>query len=384
MDTKIKSKALQEFTEVAETLVSPALRSWREQGGKVIGSFCSWVPDEIITAAGLVPYRMRATGSTGTELSDTYFSLINCSYPRHCLNVALRGEYDFVDGVIFLNTCDHVRRIYDNWKRQVTTAPFLHFISLPKKAEEPQVEWYREELVIFKEALEKHFGVEITDERLWAAIKLHNEIRRLQRKLYELRKGKNPPISGTESLAVTVASTAMPRERYNELLRELLDELSEADGITDYRARLMIVGGILDDPAYIKVIEDQGALVVTDSLCFGTRILWNDVKEGTDDPIGVIARYQITERPSCPRMFGTHMKRIDFVKGMIKDFNVDGVIGERLLFCDFWIGEHFMLKKEYKKMGMPFLHLDREYILGGVGQLRTRVQAFLESIEGAR
>jgi benzoyl-CoA reductase/2-hydroxyglutaryl-CoA dehydratase subunit BcrC/BadD/HgdB len=175
----------------------------------------------------------------------------------------------------------------------------------------------------------------------------------------------------------------MPRQRYNELLRELLDELSAASaGITDYRARLMIVGGILDDPAYLRVIEDLGALVVTDSLCFGSRILWEDVdEEAGGDPIAVLARYQLMERPSCPRMFGTHLQRIGFVERMIKDFNVDGVIGERLMFCDYWTGEHFMLNREYKKMGIPSLELDREYILAGVGQLRTRVQAFLESIE---
>lgn len=384
METTIKSKALEVFNEVAHTLVNPSLLSWREQGGKIIGDFCAWVPQEMITAAGMLPYRMRATGSTGTELSDTYFSLINCSYPRHCLNIALRGEYDFVDGVIFLNTCDHVRRIYDNWKRQVTNTPFLHFISLPKKAGEPQVEWYREELVMLKGHLEEHFGVKITDESLQEAIKLHNETRRLQRKLYDLRKRKNPPINGADALAVTVASTAMPREQYNKLLQELLDEISDAEGISDYRLRLMLVGGILDDPDYIKIIEDQGGLVVTDSLCFGSRIVWNEVKEGTDDPIGTLARYQLMERPSCPRMFGTYPKRVALIKELINDFKVDGVIGERLLFCDHWQGEHFMLNKDYRKMGVPFLQLDREYILGGIGQTRTRVQAFLESIEGNR
>ena len=379
VETKIKSKALQEFTEATETLVNPALRRWREQGGKVVGYFCSYVPEEIITAAGFVPFRMRATGSTGTELADAYLSSINCSFTRYCLNMGLQGEYDFIDGAVWLSTCDHVRRIYDNWKRKVKT-PFVHIMSVPKKTGEPQVEWYRDEMINLKEALERHFGVEITNERLWEAIRLHNETRRLQRQLYELRKRGKPPITGAETLAVMVAGTAMPKKRYNKLLRELLDEISQSDGHADYRARLMMVGGILDDPAYIKVIEDQGGLVVTDSLCFGSRMMWKDVAGRASDPITALARYHIADRPHCPRVFDPELRRSEFVRDMIREFKVDGVIGERMVFCDYWTGENYMLAKDFREEGIPFLRLDREYLLSGVGQLRTRVQAFLETI----
>jgi len=293
--------------------------------------------------------------------------------------MALQREYDFVDGVVWVNSCDHVRRLYDNWKRKLEI-PFAHIMALPKQTREPQVEWYRDELMTFKESLEKHFGVEITDERLWEVIRLHNETRHLQRRLYELRKGESPPITGAETLAVMVAGTAMPKERYNQLLGELLDEASQWDGHADYRARLMILGGILDDPAYVKVIEGQGGLVVTDSLCFGSRIVWEEVDEGAGEPIAALARYYLVDRPQCPRMFGEEARRREFVRNMIREFKVDGVIGERLVFCDYWTGEQFMLGKGLKDEGIPFLKLDREYLLGGVGQLRTRVQAFLETI----
>ena len=379
METKIKSSALQEFTEATETIVNPELQKWIEQGGKVVGYFCSYGPEEIITAAGLVPMRVRATGSTGTELADAYLSSINCSFCRHAFNMGLRGEYDFIEGVVWLNNCDHVRRIYDNWKRKVGT-PFVHMMSLPKMTTEVQVEWFRDELANFKEALEKHLGITITDEKLWKAIKLHNETRRLLRQLYELRKKDNPPITGAEVLAVVVASTAMPKEKFNQMLKELLEELSQAEGIKDYRARLMIVAGILDDPAFIKVIEEQGGLVVTDSQCFGSRIIWNEVDEGASDPLAALARYYIQDKPACPRMFDTQPQRSKFVKDMVKEFKVDGVIGERMIFCDLWTGENFMLGRDLKEEGIPFLKLDREYIMAGVGQLRTRAQAFLESM----
>ncbi|HUU63921.1 MAG TPA: 2-hydroxyacyl-CoA dehydratase family protein [Dehalococcoidia bacterium] len=379
METTVKSKVLQQFQEATETIVNPELKKWIEQGGKVVGHFCSYGPEEIITAAGMVPFRMRATGSRGTELADAYLSSINCSFCRHCYNMGLQGDYDFLEGLIWLNNCDHVRRIYDNWIRKVDT-PFTKMMSLPKMTTDVQVQWFRDELKILKEALEKHLGITISDEKLWKAIKLHNQTRRLLRQLYELRKKDNPPITGAEALAVVVASTAMPREPFNQMLKELLQELSDAEGIKDYRARLMIVAGILDDPAFIKVIEEQGGLVVTDSMCFGTRIIWNEVDEKSNDPLAALARYYIQDKPACPRMFDTQPQRSKFVIDMVKEFKVDGVIGERMIFCDLWTGENFMLGGDLKEEGIPFLKLDREYIMAGAGQLRTRAQAFLESM----
>ena len=379
MNTEIRSGAFQEFSEATSTIINPAIAKWKEQGGKAMGFFCSAMPEEIITAAGFLPFRMRATGSTETELADTYFSSINCSFPRHCFNMALQGGFAFLDGVICMNSCDNIRRIYDNWKRQIPDT-FLHIMSLPRKTGEPQVEWFRDEIVNLESAIEARFGVEITNESLWDAIKLHNETRRLQRKLYSLRKAANPPITGAEALAVTVAGTAMPKQQYNQMLGELLDELSDSPGNTGYRARLLLMGGILDDPAYMQVIEDQGGLVVTDSLCFGSRILWEDVDEGAGDPITALARHYVAERPSCPRMFGDYERRIGLVKDMVRDFNVDGVVLERLAFCDHWGFEQATIENDLKEAGIPCLLIDREYILSGVGQLRTRVQAFLETM----
>jgi len=378
--TRIESKAFQELSEVAETLANPAIKEWKERGGKVLGYFCSSMSEEIMTAAGLLPFRMRAPGSADTELSDAHLSSINCSFTRHCLNVALSGELDFLDGLIVPNSCDNVRRIYDHWIRQMKT-PFVQMISLPRKAGEAQVSWFRDELTKLKGSMEDHFGVEITDARLGEAIYLHNETRRLQRRLYDLRKSRTPPINGAETLTVTVAGTAMPKARYNQLLTELLDDLGEREGHTNYRARLMVMGGELDDPGYLEIIEDQGGLVVTDSLCFGSRMLWKDVEEGADDPITALARFYVAERPSCPRVFGKYEERAAFVREMIRDFQVDGVILERLAFCDLWGFEQFTIKNDFQDWSIPLMMLDREYTLTGIGQLRTRVQAFLETIE---
>ena len=375
----IKTKILEEFTDVANTLVNPEMKKWREQGGKMIGYYCCYAPEEIITAAGFLPYRIRATGSKGTELSDAHMSSINCSFCRHSMNLALGGEYDFLDGVVWLNTCDHLRRTYDIWTRKVET-PFTHMLSFPRTQGEAQVQWFREELDQYRQSLGKQFGIQVSDERLRDAIKLHNETRRLQRKLYELRKREKPLLTGSEMLAVTVAGTAMPKARYNAMLKELVEEISKREGIGGYRARLMLVGSIVDDPAYVKIIEDLGGLVVTDSLCYGSRNLWSDVSE-EGDPLTALARYHVMERPSCPRIFGCFPKMVEFLNAMIRDFKVDGVISERMQFCDLWGMANYQLTKEFAETKVPLLVMEREYLLGGIGQLRTRVQAFLETIE---
>jgi bzd-type benzoyl-CoA reductase N subunit len=380
LSSDAKPEALQEFSDATGIVVNAAVQNWKEQGGRVMGYVCSAVPEEVFTAAGFLPLRLRATGSEGTELSDSFFSSINCSFVRHCFNMALLGEFDLLDGLVLINSCDNVRRIYDHWTRQLKT-PFVRMMSFPRKAEEPQVDWYRDELAGLRTGLEEHFGVQITDDRLWEAIKLHNETRRLQRELYELRKGERPLISGSDVLAVMVAGTAMPKEAYNQQLRELLDELGTAEGISDYKARLMIVGSILDDPAYVQAIEAQGGLVVTDSTCFGSRLMWKDVTEETEDPLRALAQYYVADRPCCPRTVGEEERRAAFIRDMIRDFNVDGVIGERLAFCDQWGYAQFLMSKAFKAGGIPHLFLEREYILSGVGQLRTRVQAFLETLE---
>jgi len=373
----LKSKALDEFIQVTETIVNPDVQKWKDDGGRVLGYFCSAMPVELATAAGMLPFRIRGTGSTGTELSDSYLSSINCTFPRHVFNMALKGEYDFLDGLVIFNSCDHIRRVYDHWIRQLNT-PLVKILSLPKKSGPQQVEWFRSELAILKEDMETQFGVGITDDKLREAIRLHNESRRLMRGLYEMRKSENPPITGAEVLAVTVASTAMPAQRFNQLLSELLDDLGNAEGNADYRARLMILGGELDNPEFLKIIEDLGGLVVADSLCFGSRLLWRDVDGGVGDPLTALAQYQVNERPSCARMFTEYEKRSEYVHNMIRDFKADGAIFARLTFCEIWGFEQYSMTNDFKEWNLPLLCIDHEYKLSGVGQLRTRAQAFLE------
>ncbi len=379
MDPTASSEAFATMAEAASTLVNPALQRWRDDGGRVIGFLCSMVPEELFMAAGLLPFRMRATGSTGTDLADAYFTNLNCSFPRHCLNLALEGEFEFLDGVVGINSCDHIRRLYDNWKRNVDTG-FLHFISLPRQSGPDQIQWYTQECRMLRDALAESFAVEIKDDDVRAAIRLANQGRGLQRALYALRKQERPPINGEQALVIMVAGTAMPKEEYNALLSRLLTELDGVQGEGDYRARLMITGGILDDPAWVRAVESVGGLVVTDGTCFGARLMWQDIDEEAEDPLEALARYYLADRPSCPRLLDTQEKRTQFTVKMCRDFNCDGVLGEKMMFCDQWDVENYMLDMDLADEGIPFLRIDREYLTSATGQLKTRVQAFIESM----
>jgi len=371
-------KASEDLIQLSSTPFNPAVRDYKKQGKKVIGFFCSYVPEEIIYAGGMLPYRIRPTGCMETTSADAYMSRLNCTFARSCLEFMSKGVFDFLDGVVIANSCDNIRRIYDIL-REKRPYPFMHFISIPHKAgSEGALNWFKDEVTHFKENIERFFGIRISEEALSDAIEVYNETRDLLRKLYELRQEVNPPLTGAESLSVILAGTTTPKDRYNQLLRNFLEELRGREGISGYRARLMIVGSEYDDLAYTKIIEDLGGLVVTDTLCYGSRYFWEPV-ETQKDLLGGLAKSYLS-RPSCPRMSDRVTERADFLREMAERFKVDGVIFQKIRYCDLWGGESIYLEKRLKELNIPLLSLEREYTLSGVGQLKTRVQAFLERI----
>jgi benzoyl-CoA reductase/2-hydroxyglutaryl-CoA dehydratase subunit BcrC/BadD/HgdB len=374
--------ALAELTGQADALTNPYIERWKEGGGRVIGYYCSYVPEEILHAAGMLPYRMRATGSTGSELGDVYASHVNCTFCRHSLDQAMRGEYRFVDGLVGLQSCDHMSRMLDVWrygKIDVPHSPFyVRVLSVPYKNAPEAVEWMRNQLEGLRQSLEEHFGVRIGDAELGRSIEIHNQKRRLMDRLYELRKRRAPPISGAEVLSIFIAGSSMPVEEFNSLLTELLKELEERPGISDYRARLLLTGGTLENPEYVRLIEELGGLVVADLLCFGLRASRVVVDENCD-PLGALARRYLGHL-DCPRM-DDFRRRESIRKAVAKEFDVDGIIVQRMKYCDNWGGESAMIQWQTREQGLPCLVLEREYLMSATGQMRTRVQAFLETLE---
>ncbi|MBS7249389.1 MAG: 2-hydroxyacyl-CoA dehydratase [Candidatus Freyarchaeota archaeon] len=373
-------KTLQTLIEASRSLSNSWIDSWKTKG-YILGYFCTHVPEEVVYAADILPVRIRATGCKETSLADAFLSSFNCSFVRCTLEVAMEKQYHFLDGIISCNSCDHVRRGYDVWKQKVGT-PFKHFLQVPRIINDEAIETFTYEITLLKERLEKHFNIDISEEKLWKAIKIYNDVRGLLKELYNIRKEGSPKISGTEFMGVVTASTAVPKHQLKLLLNQLLNELVSREGYSNYRARILVMGSLLDDPHYLEMIENMGGLVVADALCFGSRYFWDPVKE-SGDPIHNLAERYIKKVP-CARMIGEHDTRLQYVLDTIKEFDVEGVIFQRMKFCDFWGGECFMFRRELKERGIPFLELEREYILSGVEAAKTRIQAFLESIEARR
>ncbi len=359
---------------------TPHILEYKRQGKKVFGWLCTYVPEEIIHAAGILP--VRITGySQETELDDgtAYLYINNCSFSRSCFQLGLRGEYGFLDGVVGGSTCDGARRLFDLWRSYIGT-PFHHVLTVPRKYTAAAHELYYSQVTSFKEHLEQHLGLKIPDDALRHSIALYNESRSLLQRLYELRKRDNPPISGAETLEVLDTSFRMPRELFNRWLAELLDKLNASDRKLAGKARLMVSGSVMANPEFIRSIEELGGLVVADELCTSTRY-WTDpvvIQEG-EPPLRAIARRYLGNFP-CARMFPSE-ERFRRIIGLAKDYRVDGVISEIIRFCVPYAHDLPLLTERLKAEGIPTLALDVEYGTSGSGQIRTRVQAFLEMLE---
>jgi len=359
-------------------------RDWKAQGGKVLGTYCCHLPEEVIYAAGIMPYRIKGTGCKDASAAETYMSTFSCSFAKATLENFLNGAYDFMDGLVGSDGCMMVQRVYDNWKHISTENKrdiLFHQFNAPRTHTPRAVEFYRLEIEELKSIVEKLSGNAVTDEKLFDAIAIYNETRRLIRELYELRKEDAPLVNGSECLRIVLAAMSMPKDKFNTLLADFLEEAKIREPITDYSARLMLIGSAMDDPEYLKIFEDKGGLFVTDVQCFGSRYLWENVELKHNDPLTCIADSYLS-RVVCPRMCDLHHELSDFIIRMAKEFYVDGIVYVKMRNCDMWGGESTFVNHKVKDAGIPLLILEREEIVSNAGQVGVRAEAFLEMIDG--
>lgn len=372
---------LEELRKVNQTFpYTDPIKEWINQGKKVIGWVCTYVPEEVIYAAGILPVRVTG-GSEELEMEEAnaYLYINTCSSMRTPMELALKKEYDFLDGFVACATCDGARRLHDVWQHYLST-PFTHILTVPRKFTERAHELFKAQVLEFKRRIEEFFQVNISDEALREAIGVYNETRRLLRSLYELRKLDNPAITGAETLEILNASIRMPKDQFNILLRNLLEELKEKNRKVEGKIRLMLTGSILNNHHFIEAIEEWGGLVVVDELCTSTRYWWDSVETNKGyTPIEAISRRYVNNFP-CAR-WSPPTERFDRVLQLAKDFRVDGSITEIVRYCVPYAHDEPLLRERLEHQGVPVLQLDLEYGAGGTGQIRTRVQAFLEMLE---
>lgn len=373
-------KALETLIQYGQSNPNAAVDQWKAAGGKVLGYWCSYVPIELIYAAGALPYRVRGAGATGTDRADHDMSPVcNCSFPRAVLDLAHRGVYDFLDGIIGMNECDHGRRAFELWVDRLQP-PFHHFVYVPRTRKAASVKQYAAELGKLKASLERSLGVEITPEALQQSVNLFNENRALLKQLQEVFQEDRPPLTGTQRHHIINASVSLPPELLNQLLRELLAELEHMPRPEEPRVRVMIAGWVGDDTLVHQAIEDSGGLVVVDNCCFGSRSFWDPMDYDPQDPLGSLALSYLS-RLSCPRMFATFGDRFAMLAQTARDYRVDGIVHTRLQFCDLHGIENVFLTQRKQQLEAPIsATLVLDYIGQDEGRVRTRMEAFIEQL----
>lgn len=372
------SKTIKVFEELLESPQNRLVEQAVENGRIPIAYSCSFVPEALLMADKLFPVRLHAPGLTGTELADNYLSCFVCSYARGLLEFAMDGRYDLIKGWIFVPSCAHMQRLYDNLE-YLQKPDFNHILDVPRKVNNDTLIWMAEEMQNLAKKLAGHFGVDMSDTSIIKAMQQWNDFAGAIQSIGELRKKPNPPISGTEFHQIVMASLASPKDLILPYILDFKKELEQREGIKNSRARLMVVGGHLHDPEFIKVIESQGCVVVADRFCTGTIPGFKTIEINNDSPYKILAEYTFA-KTLCPRMMEDFDRRLNAIVDTFKEYNADGVVLEIIKFCDLWGVDAMPLVSALRDKGIPVLKLEREYRLGGEGQLRTRVQAFIESM----
>ena len=365
--------------EIRRILADPdaIARDWKERGGKVIGTRCVFVPEEIITAAGMLPYPMYGRPEP-VRLADSYFQSCTCEFVRNLFDHALDGRFSFLDGVALSNTCDGLRRLWDVW-RHYLEAPPIYMLNNPQKLlNEASRDYHVEEMRRFVSWVEDLSGEKVTDEKLNTAIDRHNGKRRLLRKLGDPRREDPPLLTGTEVLEASMAVTLLPVERAGELIETLLEEAGSRKPPESFGTRILVTGSILDDPTLVRMIEEEGGLVVADDLCTSGKVSWRDV-EKSDDPLDALHDH-FNRRPICACMHPME-ERFAYVVEMADAFEAEAVIDFNTKYCHPFMYEAPLLEEHLESRDLPTTVLEIGHDMSGHGQLRTRIQAFLEMLD---
>ena len=364
-----------------------------QQDGKICVAYtCENTPEPLLNLPGAFSARLRAPRTGSMEVATYYLTSFLCEYSRALLERAIEGGYNFADCIITPDGCSMMNRCVENMellKAMGKDKPnfFYEYMEIPMKADDNGLNLYVLQCKnhILK-PLAEHYGIDVSDAAIRKAVEEHNRVCELIRAIGEFRKGENPTITGYEFHIITLATYACPKYLLIDKLEETLEELKtrKPDKKLPYRARVVVVGSEVDDLDFIKLVEDSGAYVCADRFCYGslpgrdTIVLTDD-----EDALTQVCR-QYMYRAECPRMMDmpTMIGRREYVAQIAEEYGADGIIYEQMKFCDPWayekmLGSH-ILREEF---GWPVLAVDRPYSIATSGQMRTRVQAFVESME---
>ncbi len=371
---------MEKFTEFKNIVTDPYAycRKYKEETGKnIVGFTCSYTPEEIIYAAGALPFRLFGTDE-GIHRADIHLQSYCCSLVRGILEEGLSGRLDLLDGVVFPHTCDSFQRLSDIWRLNIPKQFHIDLV-LPVKLNTASARQYLIDILEkFKKDLESTLGVTITDAALADAIKVYNQIRTLMIKLYTLRAQRPEILSGSDFHSIIKAAMVMDRQLFLKTLPQIASQLENvpAAKIKAGTKKLVLTGSICNHPDIYNIIENAGGVGVWDDLCTGSRY-FEGVLDEKAPPLEAIAQRYL-DRDICPAKHAGLAERGESLVQMVRKQTADGVIFMLLKFCDPHAFDYPYIKEMLDRENIPFMLLDMEEQLPAGGQLQTRFETFIQ------
>ena len=355
---------------------------------------CSYIPEVLLDTDKCFGVRLRAPNCTNPDMATYYMTNRSCPYSKSILERAFEGGYNFISALIGQECCTTMNRMeqyFDYCKLIPKEKFFTSFIDMPLKKTAWHAGYFRrqiEQKII--EPLGRVYGVDFSEEKLRAAIEQHNEVCRIITEIGDMRKLPNPPVTGYEFHVIQLVSLTCPKDLILPYLRETLEEIKsrEPEPKFPFRARVMVAGSEIDDPDFTKLLEGCGAYVVADRYCFGSIPGREEIIVKPDEDILQAIADHYIQTNQCPRAMGPEnvVARKQFLYKIAQEYGAEGIIVENMKFCEYWGYERAQaaqwMRDGFSLPGtLPVCQIEKDYTNAATGQLRTRFQAFVESLE---
>lgn len=357
--------------------------SSRAEQTDLVGWSCSYTPEELLMAAGLTPSRIPTWQAAGLE-GESQLSAMLCPYVHRMYQLGAGGGLKDFRGLVLAYSCDSMRRLADVCESRLHLG-FVYRLDVPRRFDSQAEAFFVSRLEQLKHFLEAETGRTITDSDIMEAVQVVNRTRLLLQELAALRAQSPELVGATDYQSACRQAQSGDKRTVNQRLAEWIERLRTdhaADGAGDTsRPRVMVWGCPVEDGELFRVIEEAGGLLAADDLCTTTRH-FQGVVETTGQPVRDLARFAL-RRPSCSRMCGAG-QRIERVYHTIRAAGCDGLICHSLKFCDLTQSDMPRLRQSLENKSIPVLQLERQGLGEESGQLRTRVEAFLEMLRKRR
>ncbi|MBD3187104.1 hypothetical protein GF325_09770 [Candidatus Bathyarchaeota archaeon] len=330
-------------------------------------------PEQIAMAAGLEPYKILGNVHEPNDPADQYLQSFLCPAARSMLTEALTGDQDW-EGIVIAHGCDATNRFYDIWKRHVDT-DFLYWFYNPLNDTPSAINFFKVELKRMKDVFERQFDVSITDDKLWAAIKLSNDIKGRLQELSTMRAVKDIP--NRDYFNACVQAVQMPRKELLSSLDETINDWKGRDAFPADKSPVLLTGSDVTYVEWMDTLDDAGLRVVRDDLSIGERYFARLIPHPSEgDPLDSIIQYHVTiPRPATKN---PPEPRLDYLMNAMEESNLNMVISQNLKFCEPYAFDSVFTVNALKEKGYQVIHLEREFSPTKDMSLRTRLEAFRE------